>query len=51
MYAIRSYYGGADLQFHMEVSFLDALNGATKQVSFPEMGRVEISAIGVIPDA
>ena len=41
---------GADLQFHMEVSFLDALLGTKKTVSFPEMGRVELTIPAGVED-
>lgn len=34
---------GQDLQFHIEVSFLEALLGAKKTFGLPELGRVEVS--------
>ncbi|WP_198037875.1 DnaJ C-terminal domain-containing protein [Rhodobacter xanthinilyticus] len=34
---------GEDLQFHIEVSFLEALLGAKKTLGLPEIGRLEVT--------
>lgn len=41
---------GGDLHFHMEVDFLDAVQGATKTVTLPEIGRIDIRVPAGISD-
>lgn len=41
---------GGDLHFHMEVDFLDAVLGATRTVTLPEIGRIDIKVPAGIAD-
>ncbi|WP_116130734.1 DnaJ C-terminal domain-containing protein [Tropicimonas sp. IMCC34043] len=41
---------GADRHFHMEVDFLDAVQGVSRTVTLPEVGRIEVSIPAGIED-